>query len=118
MHEFNKPLREGLRGVVFIGVMGQGSEGVHIDVFPDPHSSLCKGGVPGGDLDISCDCSAPPAGDDKVEESAIVLNEVAGLEVLVGDDGGWGSLLAESGDLLLEVVDRVLIGSGPGDEGL
>jgi hypothetical protein len=117
MHEFNEPLREGLWGVVFIGVVGQGGEGVHIDIFPNPHSPFCEGRVPGGDPDVLGDCSAPPAGNDEVGEPAVVLDKVAGSEVLVRDDGGWGGLLVESGDLLLEVVDRVLIGSSPSDEG-
>jgi len=117
VHEFNEPLREGLRGVVFVGVVGQGGEGVRIDIFPDSHSSFCEGGVPRGDSDISCDRPTSPAGDDEVGESAIVLDEVAGSVVLAGDDGGRGSLLAESGDFLLKVADRVLIGGGPGDEG-
>jgi hypothetical protein len=44
------------------------------------------------------------------------LDEVAGSVVLARDDGGRGSLLAEPGDFLLKVADRVLIGGGPGDE--
>jgi hypothetical protein len=60
---------------------------------------------------------APPTGDDEVGEPAIVLEEVAGSEVLAGDDGGQGGLLAESGDLFLEVVDRVLICGSSSDEG-
>jgi len=107
----------GSGGVVVVGVVGQGGEGVCIDIFPDSHSSFCKGGVSGGDADVSCDRSASPAGDDEVGESAIVLDEVAGLVVLARDDGGRGSLLAEPGDLLLKVADHVLIGGGPGDEG-
>ena len=90
---------------------------MRIDIFPNSHSSFGEGGVSGGDADVSCDCSASPARDDEVGESAIVLDEVAGSVVLAGDDGGRGSLLAESGDFLLKVADRVLIGGGPGDEG-
>jgi hypothetical protein len=117
VHEFKEPLREGLRGVVLVGVVGQGGEGVCIDVFPNPYGSFCERGVPGGDSNVSGDCLAPLAGDDEVGESAIVLDEVVGSEVLAGNNGGWGGLLAESGDLLLKVADRVLIGGGLGDEG-
>jgi hypothetical protein len=117
VHEFNEPLREGLRGVIFVGVVGQGGEGVRVDIFPDSHGSFCEGGVSRGDADILCNCSTSPAGDDEIGESAIVLDEVAGSVVLSRDNGGRGSLLAEPGDFLLKVADRVLIGSSPGDEG-
>jgi hypothetical protein len=90
---------------------------VHIDIFPDSHGSFCEGGVSRGDADISCNRSTSPAGDDEIGESAIVLDEVAGSVVLSRDNGGRGSLLAEPGDFLLKVVDRVLIGGGLGDEG-
>lgn len=118
MHKLNELLREGLQGIVFIKAVGQGGKGVYIDVLPNSHGSFCKGGAPGGDSDVSCDHLTSPAGDDKVGELAIVLDKVAGSEVMAGNNGGWGSLLAESGDLLLEVADRVLIGGSLGDEGL
>jgi hypothetical protein len=117
VHEFNKPLREGLRRVFFVGVVRGGSEGVCVDVFSDPHGSFSEGGVSWGDSDVVGDRSGSPAGDDEGGEPAVVLDKVAGAEVMAGDNWGQGSLLAELGDLLLEVTDRVLIGSGLGDEG-
>jgi hypothetical protein len=90
---------------------------VHVNVFSDPHGSFCERGVPRRDPDVLRDCLTSPAGDDEVGELAIVWEEVAGSVVLAGDNGGRVSLLAELGDLLLEVADRVLIGGSPGDEG-
>jgi hypothetical protein len=88
MHELNKPLREGFRGIFFVGVMRGGGERVHIDILSNPHGSFGEGGVSGGDSDITGDCSGSPAWNDEGGESAIVLDKVAGTEVMTGDDGG------------------------------
>ena len=104
-------------GVVLIGVVGEGSEGVCVNIFSNPHGPFCEGRVSWGDLNISSDCSTSPARDNECGELAIVLDKVVGAEVMMGDDRGQGCLLAELGDLLLEVVDHVLIGSGAGDKG-
>jgi hypothetical protein len=118
MHESEEPLRERLQGVVFIGVVREGDKRVCIDVLSDSHGPFCKEGVPWGDLDVSGECSAFPARDGKGGELAVVWDEVARVDVMARDDRGQGCLLMESGDLLLEVMDHVLIGSGTGDEGL
>jgi hypothetical protein len=110
-------LREGLRWVILVRVMGEGDEGVHVNILSDSYGSLGKRGVPWGNLNILGKGLISPVEDDESKESPIVLDEMVGADVVVRNNGGWGHLLTELVILCLEVMDCVLIGSGAGDEG-